>query len=215
MGKIVRSLLYFRFVNHSRRRGIVHLRSTQTPRERNWGLPHREKPKFSHIIFGTGVAAFSYYLLLQSFGPFLADAMTQLLSLGQIIVEKIGFEPPSLVLRLIDGSDLHIALTWQRSGLFSIIVFGLFFVFLVFSLEGPIWLKIIWLEFGNLAGLSWSFIRLPTLTLLAYHFGVNAFAVADFVTSPVVDFLWVIPVWSLGLSAVVSARRKIVASEKR
>jgi hypothetical protein len=152
---------------------------------------------------------------LQSFRPFLADATTQLLSLGQIVVEKMGSEPPSLVLKLIDGSDLPIALTWQRSGLFSIIIFGLFFVFLVFSLEGPIWLKIVWLEFGSLAGLAWSFIRFSTLALIAYHFGVNAFAVADFVTSPVVDFLWVIPVWSLGLSVVVSARRKIVASEKR
>jgi hypothetical protein len=164
----------------------------------------------------TGVAAFSYYLLLQSFRSFLADATTKLLSLGQIAVEKnLSLEPPSLVLRLIDGSDLHIVLTWQRSGLFSIVIFGLFFVTLAFSLQGPFWLKIIWLEFGSLAGLAWSFIRLSTLALIAYHFGAGAFAVADFVTNPVVDFLWVIPVWSLGLSAVVSAKRKKASPENR
>jgi hypothetical protein len=165
---------------------------------------------------GTGVAAFSYYLLLQSFRPFLADATTQLLSLGQIAVEKnLSSESPSLVLRLIDGSDLHLVLTWQRSGLFSIIIFGLFFVFLAFSLEGPIWLKIVWLEFGNLAGLAWSFIRLSALALVAYHFGANGFSIADFVTSPVIDFLWVTPVWSLGLSAMISAKRKKASPEKR
>jgi len=165
---------------------------------------------------GAGVAAFSYYLLLQFWRPFLAEAMTRLLSLGGIVVEKpLGFEPPSLALRSMNGSDLTLALTWQRSGLVSIIFFGLLFVFLAFPLKGSIWLKIAWLEFGSFTGLTWSFIRLSTLTLVAYHFGAHTFALADFVTNPMVDFLWVIPVWSLGLSAVISAKRKKSSPEIR
>jgi len=141
--------------------------------------------------------------------------MTRLLSLGQIVVEKpMGLEPPLLVLKLMNGSALNLALTWQRCGLFSIIIFGLLFVFLAFPLEGPIWLKIVWLEVGSLAGLTWSFIRLSTLALVAYHFGADAFVMADFVASPFVDFLWVIPVWSLGLSAVISAKEKKASLEK-
>jgi len=191
------------------------LPSPQPLSQRSWRFPHREKPQFLHVIVGAGVAALSYYLLLQSFRPFLAEATTQLLSLGQIAVEKpLSFESPSLVLRLMNGSDLTLALTWQRSGLFSIIIFGLLSVFLAFPLEGPLWLKIAWLEFGNVAGLGWSFIRFSSAALVAYHFGVGAFALVDFVTSPVVDFLWVIPVWSLGLSAVVSAKRKNSAQKR-
>jgi len=110
---------------------------------------------------------------------------------------------------------MSLALTWQRSGIFSIIIFGLLFVFLAFPLEGPLWLKVTWLEFGNFVGLAWSFIRLSTTALVAYHFGADAFALAEFVTNPVVDFLWVIPVWSLGLSAVVSANRKRTAPKKK
>jgi len=191
------------------------LPSPQPLSQRSWGFPRREKPQLLHVIVGAGFAAFSYFLLLQSFRPFLAEATTQLLSLGQIVVEKpLGFEPPSLVVRLMNGSDLSLALTWQRSGLFSIILFGLLFVFLVFPLKGSLWLKIAWLEFGGFVGLAWSFIRLSTGALIAFHFGAGAFALVDFAASPVVDFLWVIPVWSLGLSAVVSAKRRNSAPKK-
>jgi len=184
------------------------LRSPQTHNQQSWGLPQREEPKFLHVIVGVGVAIFSY-LLFQSLQPFLADATAQLLSLGRIVVEKpLGFEPTSLVVKLTNGQTLSLALTWHRSGLFSIIIFWLLFVFLAFPLKGPLWLKIAWLEFGSIVGLAWSFIRLSTAALVAYHFGAGAFALMEFVTSPVVDFLWVIPVWSLGLSSVVSAKRK-------
>jgi len=188
------------------------LPSPQPLSQRKWWFPHREKPQFLHVVVGAGVAVFSFYLLSQSFQPFLEEAMTRLLSLGRIVIEKpLGIEPPTLVLRL-NGSDMSLALTWQRSGFFSIIIFWLLSVFLAFPLEGPLWLKIAWLEFGNFVGLAWSFIRFSTLALVAYHFGAGAFALADFVTSPVVDFLWVIPIWSLGLSALVSARRKKTSS---
>jgi hypothetical protein len=160
---------------------------------------------------GAGVAAFSYYLLLQSSQQFLAEATAKLLSLSGIGVEKLsGSESPLLVLKLMNGSALNLALTWQRSGLLSIIIFGLLFVFLVFPLESPLWLKVAWLEFGSLAGLAWSFIRLSTMALIIYHFGANTEALVNFATSPVVDFVWVIPVWSLGLSMMVSAKRKNV-----
>jgi len=175
----------------------------------NWSFSYREKPQFLHVIVGVGVAVLSCYLLLLSFQSFLAEATTQLLSLGGIAVEKsLGLESPSLVLKLMDGLDLNFALTWQRIGLFSIIIFSLLFVLLSFPLEGSLWLKIAWLEFGTLVGLMWSFIRLSLAVVVAYHFGVGALALAEFITSPFVDFLWVIPVWSLGLSALVSAKER-------
>jgi len=185
------------------------LPSPQPISQRNWGLPRREKPQFLHVIVGTGVATVSYYLLLQSLRPSLAEATVKLLSLGQIAIEKPqSFEQLSLVLRLMNGTDFNLALTWQRSGLFSIIIFGFLFVFLAFPLKGPLWLKILWLEFGGFVGLAWSFIRRSTAALVAYHFGANSFALVEFVASPLVDFLWVIPVWSLGLSAVISTKRR-------
>lgn len=177
----------------------------------NWNFPHREKPQYLHIIVGAGVTILSCYLVLLSFRPFLAEATTQLLSIGGIEIQKSNLEPPSLILKLANDLDLHLVLTWQHIGLFSIIIFWLLFVFLAFPLEGSLWLKISWLEFGGVVGLAWSFIRISIAVLFAYHLGVGALALIELVTNPLVDFLWVIPVWSLGLSTVISAKRKNAA----
>lgn len=187
------------------------MKSPRPLNHQTWNFPHREKPQYIHIIIGAGVTILSSYLLMLSLRPFLAEATTQLLSSSGIVIEKsAGLEPPTLNMKLMDGLDLNLALTWQRIGLFSIIIFWLLFVFLAFPLEGSLWLKIAWLEFGNVVGLTWSFIRLSIAVLFAYHFGVGALALTELVTNPLVDFLWVIPVWSLGLSTVVSAKRKKV-----
>jgi len=139
----------------------------------------------------------------------LTEAITLLLSVGQISASKsLSPEAPLLVVRLIDGSNLSLALTWQRSGLLSMTIFGLLFVFLMFPLDGSIWSKIAWLELGFIIGLAWSFIRLSMAVLVAYHFGAGAFAVTEFLTGPFTDFFWVLSVWSLGLSTMVSAKHK-------
>jgi len=180
------------------------------------GFQYKEKPQFLHLVVGVVVAILSYSVLLHSFQLFLLDATTGMLSLERIFVEKpLGLEAPSLVLRLPDGSDLSLTFTLMRSGFLSIIVFGLLFVFMAFPLAGPLWLKIACLEFGTFVGLAWSFIRFSTAVLIAYHFGAGALALSEFVTSSVVDFLWVIPVWSLGLSAVLSVRRKKTTRKER
>jgi len=140
------------------------------------------------------------------------DVVSQVLSAGQISVAKsLSSEAPQLVVRLLDGSNLNLALTWQRSGLISITIFGLLFLFLMFPLEGSIWLKIAWLELGFIIGLTWSFIRLSIAVLVAYHLGAGAFAVAEFFTGPFTDFFWVVSVWSLGLSTLISAKNKRVS----
>jgi len=109
---------------------------------------------------------------------------------------------------LTDGSSLDIALTWQRSGLVSLIIFGFLFLFLVFPLGGSVWLKVSWLEFGFLIGLAWSFIRLLVAVLIAYYFGAGAFTVVEFFAGPFTDFFWMVLVWSLGLSTLVSSKDK-------
>jgi len=78
----------------------------------------------------------------------------------------------------------------------------------MFPLDGSIWSKIAWLELGFIIGLAWSFIRLSMAVLVAYHFGAGAFAVTEFLTGPFTDFFWVLSVWSLGLSTMVSAKHK-------
>jgi hypothetical protein len=52
---------------------------------------------------------------------------------------------------------------------------------------------------------------LSIAALTAYHFGSGAFAVAEFFTGPFTDFFWMVSVWSLALSAMISAKVKRVS----
>jgi len=188
------------------------LGTSQSPSRLKWGLPHREKPRFLHVFVGLAVLVLSYALLWLNFRDVLSDAVIQVLSVGQISVGK-SLPPyaPQLVIKLLDGSTLDLALTWQRSGLVSITIFGLLFLFLMFPLDSSFWLKLVWLELGFIIGLIWVLIRLLVTVLVAYHFGVGAFMLAEFFTGPLIDFFWVISVWSLGLSALIAAKRKQVS----
>jgi len=188
------------------------LRASRTPNQPIWEFRYREKPRILHLMVGSAVTALSYAFLWLDFRFLMSDAVTQMLSAGQIFVTKsFTSEAPQLVVRLLDGSDLTLALTWQRSGLGSIAIFAVLFLFLVFPLQCSIWRKIAWLELGFIIGLTWSFIRLSTTVLVAYCFGTGAFAAAEFFTWPFTDFFWMVSVWSLALSAMVSAKCKQVS----
>ena len=176
--------------------------------KQSWSFPHQEKPQFLHVIVGVGISIVFCYILLLVCQPFLAESTAQLLSTGHIAVAKtLDAEPPSLLLQMANGSNLSFALTWQRTGVFSIILFCFLFVFLAFPLHGSLWLKIVWLPIGSFVGLLWSLVRLSISILLAYHSGDSLSVLSGFVANPFIDFLWVIPIWSLGLSTLISARR--------
>lgn len=156
---------------------------------------------------GLIVSTFSYIFVWLSFRDLLLNAVARVLSTGQISVAKsFTSEAPQIVVKLLDGSDLNLVLTWQRSGLISITVFGLLFLLLIFPLEGSIRLKTAWLELGFIIGLTWSFIRLSITIVVAYHFGAGAFAIAEFFVGPFTDFFWMVSVWALVLSALVKSR---------
>ena len=177
-------------------------------KKQSWSFPHREKPQFLHVIVGVGISiAFCYALLLMC-QPFLAESTVQLLSIGHIAVTKtLDTDPPLLILQTANGSTLTFTLTWQHTGIFSIILFCFMIVVLAFPLESSLWRKIVWVQIGSFVGLLWSLVRLSVSVLLTYHFGDSAVVLTGLVANPLMDFLWVIPVWSLGLSWLISARK--------
>jgi len=89
------------------------------------------------------------------------------------------------------------------SALVSLIIFNLIFLFLTFPLRGPLWCKIVWLVFGNVVGVSWGFIRLSfSLFLETDFYGI------DFFLNHVIDFLWIVPIWSLALSSLSMIKKR-------
>lgn len=70
----------------------------------------------------------------------------------------------------------------------------------------------LWLGLGNLVGLAWNLIR---LSLMSFMVGVSAFQIVHFAIGPAVDFMWIVPIWSLGLSALASVECRKRGGERR
>jgi len=154
------------------------------------------------------VSVVSYALLWFNLTNLITKGLTEVLSTARIwVTGAFGQQTPTLVVHLADGSSLNLVMTQQRVGLVTIAIFGLLFLFLLFPLQGSLWRKMALLELGFMIGVAWNFVRLSLTVLVAYNFGINAFNVAEFLTTPFLDFFWVITLWSLGLSTMVSRNR--------
>lgn len=99
----------------------------------------------------------------------------------------------------------------EESALVSIVIFDLMFILLTFPLRGPLWCKVLWLGLGSIVGSAWNLIR---LLLVNATVGLVPFRFLDFIIGPAIDFLWMVPNWSVGLSALVSAERRKISREE-
>jgi hypothetical protein len=92
--------------------------------------------------------------------------------------------------------------------LVSIVIFNFLFIFLLFPLEGPLLRKVLLLVSGNLVGLAWYFIQSSFVVASAPYLEAGAFKVVYVIVCPIIDLVWIVSVWSLGLSVLASARRR-------
>ncbi|MFQ5866323.1 MAG: hypothetical protein ACE5IW_13965 [bacterium] len=93
----------------------------------------------------------------------------------------------------------------NESTLISITVFNFLFVFLLFPLEGPLFRKVCLLVAGNIVGLAWHFITSSFGAASVFYLGADAFKIINVVIGPIIDLIWVVTLWSLGLSMLASA----------
>ena len=90
----------------------------------------------------------------------------------------------------------------------SIAIFNFLFIFLLFPLEGPLLRKVFLLVLGNLVGLAWYLIQLSLVAASAPYLEAGASKVVYVIVCPIIDLVWIVSVWSLGLSVLASARRR-------
>jgi len=91
----------------------------------------------------------------------------------------------------------------EGSALVTILVFNVLSMLLTFPLKGLLWCKIAWLGTGNLIGVVWNLVRLSLITV-ATGIGTEPLSLVNFILGPATDFIWLVPVWSLGLSVLSS-----------
>lgn len=128
-------------------------------------------------------------------------------------------EPPRVkpnFLHMIVGSGLAAAIILAHfqlvsllslSALIAIIIFNLLFVFLLFPLEGSFLRKVGLLFAGNFVGALWYLIRSAFQEASVLFLSLEAFKVITVVLSPIIDFIWVVSLWSLSLSVLASAKK--------
>jgi len=100
------------------------------------------------------------------------------------------------------------------SALVAIIFFNLLFVFLLFPLEGTLLRKLALLFAGNSVGLLWYLIQLSLKEASMFFLGTDAVTIIILVAKPLIDFVWIVSIWSLSLSVLASAKRKTEGLER-
>jgi len=105
---------------------------------------------------------------------------------------------------------LHVQLIRKLDlpALVAIIFFNLLFVFLLFPLEGPLLRKIVLLIAGNNVGALWYIIQLSFEDAF-FFLNTDLFKIIFLVAKPLIDFVWIVTVWSLSLSVLASYRGKM------
>lgn len=107
--------------------------------------------------------------------------------------------PPHAVNRL--------SIDWQYSGAVVLLLASLIFVFSVFPVKGPLWIKFGWL-FGMLVyGIIWNVVRISVVLSTLYHLGSMPFLLTHYLTGIYIDFIYIVAFYSLALSHL--ARREV------
>ena len=123
------------------------------------------------------------------------------MAIGSVLVTAI------LVLhfQLIPAFDLPV--------LVAIGFFNLLFLFLLFPLEGPLLRKTVLLIGGNIVGVLWYLIQLSFGEAFLV-LNTDTFKIIILIAKPLIDFVWIVAVWSLSLSVLASYRIKRERLEK-
>jgi len=128
---------------------------------------------------------------------------------SQFCNRSVPYKEKPRYLHMVIGVAIVIALTFvlqyvlNGATLISLVIFNLIFLLFTFPLRGPLWCKIVWLVLGNVVGVLFGLIRLSfSLVLKTDFYGI------DFFLSYVMDFIWIVPIWSLALSSLGIKHRK-------
>jgi hypothetical protein len=123
------------------------------------------------------------------------------MAVGSILVTTIIF----FHFQLIPQFDLP--------ALVAIGFFNLLFLFLLFPLEGPLLRKTVLLIGGNTVGVLWYLIQL-SFSEAFLVLNTDTFKIIVLIAKPLIDFVWIVAVWSLSLSMLASYRINLKRLEK-
>lgn len=148
-----------------------------------------------------GLLATTVALFLASSSAWDAMARTSTWVLNTIGV-RTTYESVHFVMyvNLPAGSIAGFQVLAECSGLLTIVVFSFISVFTIGLLRGALSTKLIWFALSLIMGFAWNINRLVLVVTAAHYFGLATFSFMHFILAPTIDFIWVVSMWSFGMS---------------
>ncbi len=168
----------------------------------------KEKPNLRHglilAILSLGMAS----LLLDPFTWNLTGkAVAGILAMGGVSVTYVDSAVnPLIALRLVDQTIVVFYVLIECSGLITVAAYTFLSSATMGLLQASLRLKLSYLFLGIGIGLTWNVLRIAAEIATAYSLGMWAFTLSHYLIGPVVDILWVVMVWSLGMAAITKRR---------
>jgi exosortase/archaeosortase family protein len=160
------------------------------------------QPRIGHALVLAGIAgAFALFLAFPIAWTLTAQATHLILTLGGV-PSLVVFPPndPTILVPTAEGEIAAFSILIECSGLITVAIFGLILAATMGLLQGPLWFKGIWIVLGTGVGIFWNINRLVLIASSTHYVGLGAFEAIHFLFAPMVDFLWMVVVWSLGMS---------------
>ncbi len=101
----------------------------------------------------------------------------------------------------IPSYTLHwVTIDWSCSGVINMCLITLIYVPFLFTIKGPLWVKISWLFIAIGFSIFWNLLRLSLVTATLYYFGGIAFLLFHYVVGAFIEFVYIVAFYSLALA---------------
>jgi exosortase/archaeosortase family protein len=101
----------------------------------------------------------------------------------------------------IPSYTLHwVTLDWSCSGVINLCLITLIYVPFLFTIKGPLWVKVFWLFTAIGFSSAWNLLRMSLVTATLYYFGGLVFLLFHYMIAAFIDFVYIVAFYSLALA---------------
>jgi len=101
----------------------------------------------------------------------------------------------------IPSYTLHwVTIDWSCSGVINLCLITLIYVPFLFTIKGPLWVKVSWLFIVIGFSIVWNVLRLTLVTATLYYFGGLVFLLFHYILGAFIDFVYIVAFYSLALA---------------
>jgi exosortase/archaeosortase family protein len=101
----------------------------------------------------------------------------------------------------IPSYNLHwVTLDWSCSGVITLALITLIYVPFLFTIKGPLRVKVFWLFITIGFSIVWNLLRMSLVTATLYYFGGLVFLLSHYLLGAFIDFIYIVAFYSLALA---------------